>query len=80
MYAGCGLSSRTPYRRRPDQRVRAGLPGVVWDRDLGDGPRISGRTSPGWRGKELCWGEAELAEAASADDSGGRGPAGCAAA
>ncbi|MED6116459.1 hypothetical protein PIB30_100500 [Stylosanthes scabra] len=36
--------------------------------------------SPGWSGEELRWGEAELTEAGSEDDSGGRGPAGCAAA
>ncbi|MED6110279.1 hypothetical protein PIB30_041470 [Stylosanthes scabra] len=54
MYARYGLSSRTAHRRRTDQRVRAGLPGVVWDRHLGDGPAISGRTSPGWRGKNYA--------------------------
>ncbi|MED6173208.1 hypothetical protein PIB30_057096 [Stylosanthes scabra] len=77
---GRGLSSRTSNGRRPDQRVRAGFRELVWDRDLGDSPGISGRTSPDRRGEELRWGEAELAEAASADDSGGQGPAGCPAA
>ncbi|MED6187566.1 hypothetical protein PIB30_077676, partial [Stylosanthes scabra] len=35
---------------------------------------------PRLEGEELCWGEDDLAEAASADVSGGRGTAGCAAA
>ncbi|MED6198848.1 hypothetical protein PIB30_070348 [Stylosanthes scabra] len=60
---GHGLSSRTPHERRPDQRVCAGFSELVRDRDLGNGPGISGRSSPGRRGKELRWGEAELAEA-----------------
>ncbi|MED6201509.1 hypothetical protein PIB30_095723 [Stylosanthes scabra] len=77
MYAGCSISSRTAHRWGPDQRVRAGLPGVVWDTHLGHGRGMSGRTSPSWRGEELCWGEDDLAEAASADDSGVRGSAGC---
>ncbi|MED6137204.1 hypothetical protein PIB30_062910 [Stylosanthes scabra] len=77
--AGRGLPSRTPHGRRPDQRVCAGLSELVRDRDLGHGPGISGRSAPGRRGEELNWGEAELAEASSPDDSGGRRPAGCAA-
>ncbi|MED6201294.1 hypothetical protein PIB30_093480 [Stylosanthes scabra] len=75
--AGRGLSSRTSHGRRPDQRVRAGLPGLVRGRDLGHGLGISGRTSPSKRGEELRWGEAELAKAASANNSGGWGAAGC---
>ncbi|MED6212518.1 hypothetical protein PIB30_084167 [Stylosanthes scabra] len=46
----------------------------------GDGPGISGRASLDRRGEELCWGEADLAEAASLDDPGGRRPTGCPAA
>ncbi|MED6139057.1 hypothetical protein PIB30_080290 [Stylosanthes scabra] len=76
-WGGRGLLSRTSHGRRPDQRMRAGLLGLVWGRDLGDGPKISGRTSPGRRGEELRWGEAELAKTVSADDSKGRDPAGC---
>ncbi|MED6138098.1 hypothetical protein PIB30_071108 [Stylosanthes scabra] len=65
------LDCLVPYIRE------AGFGELVRDRDLGNGLGISGRASLGRRGEELCWGEDELAEGSSADDSGGRRPVGC---
>ncbi|MED6150745.1 hypothetical protein PIB30_075505 [Stylosanthes scabra] len=74
-----GIPSRSPHGWRPDQLVCAGLSNVVRNKDLGHGPGISGQSFLGRRGKELRRGEAEMAEASSLDDFGGRRPAGGAA-
>ncbi|MED6148138.1 hypothetical protein PIB30_050329 [Stylosanthes scabra] len=66
------LVERPSHGRRPGQRVHQEFWQIVWGRDLGDGPGISRRPSPGRRGEELRRGEDDLAEAASPDDSAGR--------
>ncbi|MED6171039.1 hypothetical protein PIB30_036950 [Stylosanthes scabra] len=60
-----GIPSRTPHGRKPDQWVCAGLPDVVWHRDLGHGPGISRGSSPGRGGEELRRGEADDVPAAA---------------